>query len=90
MIIEFDPAKSEKNRQSRGLPFSMAHDFDWKTAQYAEDVRHEYSERRFIAVGWLFEHLHVLCFTPISGGVRIISFRRANKREIQRHEKASY
>jgi len=90
MNIEFDPIKSEKNRQERGLPFSMAHDFEWKTAGYTEDIRHEYPERRFVAVGWLLGRLCVLCFTPVPGGVRIISLRKANKREIKRHEKASY
>ena len=88
MKIEFDPAKSEKNRQERGLPFDMAHDFDWQTADYIEDIRREYPERRFVAVGFLADRLHVLCFTPILGGVRVISFRKANQREIKRHEAA--
>jgi len=88
MKIEYDLAKSEKNREKRGLPFEMAHDFDWQTAQYAEDTRHEYPERRFVAVGFLTDRLHVLCFTPITGGVRIISFRKANQREIKRYETA--
>jgi uncharacterized DUF497 family protein len=38
MEIEFDPAKSEKNRQERNLPFDLAADFDWSGASYAEDV----------------------------------------------------
>ena len=41
----------------------------------------------FIAVGSLDERLHVLCFTPIAGGVRVISFRKANEREAKRHGK---
>jgi len=88
MKIEFDPAKSEKNSKERGLPFDMAHDFDWQTAHYAEDTRREYPERRFVAVGFLADRLHVLCFTPIAGGVRIVSFRKANQREIKRYETA--
>jgi uncharacterized DUF497 family protein len=30
--------------------------------------------------------LHVICFTPIDGGVRIISFRKANRREVRYYE----
>lgn len=80
MKIEFDPEKSNKNDHERGLPFDLAADFDWETALYSEDMRHTYSEKRFIALGYLEERLHVLCFTPIQGGVRIISFRKANSR----------
>lgn len=67
--------------------FERAAEFDWETARYIEDTRHSYPERRFIAVGYLEDRLHVLCFTPIKGGVRIISFRKANLREVNRYEK---
>lgn len=77
MKIEFDPIKSNKNDYDRGLPFEEAANFDWETALYSEDNRHAYPERRFIAIGYLRERLHVLCFTPIKDGVRIISFRKA-------------
>lgn len=86
MKIEFDPEKSNKNSHERGLPFDLAADFDWETALYSEDIRHTYSERRFVALGYLEERLHVLCFTPIQGGVRVISFRKANSREVKRYE----
>jgi uncharacterized DUF497 family protein len=87
MIIDFDPEKSNKNNHDRGLPFDLAADFDWEAALYSEDIRHSYPERRFIAMGYLEDRLHVLCFTPIKGGVRIISFRKANLREVTRYEK---
>jgi len=35
-----------------------------------------------------FPVMHVLCFTPVPGEVRIISFRKANGREAKRHGKA--
>ena len=87
ILIEFDSAKSEKNARERKLPFEMAEEFDWETALYAEDQRRDYSERRFVAVGYLESRIHVLCFTPIPGGVRIISLRRANGREIKAYGK---
>ena len=87
MIIDFDPKKSETNKNTHRLPFDMVHNFDWETARYAEDDRKSCPERRFVALGFLEERLHVICFTPIEGGVRIISFRKANTREIRRYEK---
>lgn len=87
MKIEFDPEKSEKNRLQRELPFERAIEFDWENAIFFEDDRNLYPERRFIAVGYLDDRLHVLCFTPIAGGVRVISFRKANEREAKRHGK---
>jgi hypothetical protein len=86
VIIEFDLAKSERNARERGLPFDRADEFDWETAFYEEDVRRGYSERRFVALGYLGERLHMLCFTPVEDGVRIISFRKANRREVMRYE----
>ena len=87
MKIEFDRAKSEKNARERGLPFEAAAEFDWETALYAEDSRFPYPERRFVALGFIDARLHVVCFTPIDGGVRIISFRKANAHEVRRYEK---
>ena len=86
MKIAFDPAKSERNTKSRSLPFDRAVDFDWETAIYYEDERVDYPETRIIALGFLGVRLHVICFTPIVGGVRIISFRKANRREVRHYE----
>ena len=87
MKIDFDPEKSRKNIRERELPFERAAEFDWETALYAEDIRNAYPERRFVAIGYLGKRLHVICFTPIENGVRIISFRKANVREVKRYEK---
>lgn len=86
MNIEFDPAKSERNARERGLPFDLAAEFVWETAVTREDTRVAYPERRFVALGYLDDRLHVLCFTPIPGGVRVISLRRANRREERAYE----
>ena len=86
MKIVFDPAKSERNAKSRSLSFHRAVDFDWETAIYSEDERVDYPETRIIALGFLGVRLHVICFTPIDGGVRIISFRKANRREVRHYE----
>ena len=87
MKIEFDFKKSAKNDRERKLPFDLIGEFDWETAIYTEDIRNPYPERRFIAMGYLNLRVHVICFTPVAGGVRIISFRKANLREVNRYEK---
>lgn len=86
MKIEFDRAKSEKNEKERGLPFSLVEEFEWETAIFDEDTRKDYPERRVIAVGFISKRLYILCFTPIKGGVRVISFRKANRREVREYE----
>jgi uncharacterized protein len=88
MEIEFDPDKDAWNRRERGLPFERACDFDFATALYYLDERRHYGETRRIAVGYLDKRLHVLCFVETRTGIRVISFRKANDREVKRHGKS--
>ncbi len=85
MRLSYDPAKSQRNEQERGLPFELAADFDWSAALIVEDVRKDYPERRFQALGFIAEHLFMLVFTPRNDCVHVISLRRANHRERTRH-----
>lgn len=87
MEVAFDPAKNARNVRDRGLSFERAIDFDFATAGLAIDTRREYGEVRYVAVGYLDGRLHVLCFTETPFGIRVISFRKGNSREIQRYEK---
>lgn len=88
MDIEFDPAKSKRNIAERGLPFELAADFDFETALIWQDDRFAYPEDRWVAIGFLGERLHVLCFCETERGIRVISFRKANAREVRRYDKA--
>jgi uncharacterized protein len=88
MRLEFDPIKSERNARERGLPFERAADFEWEGAVVVADVRRDYGEPRLVATGMLGERLHVLCFRRIEGGVRVISLRKANRREVLEYEQA--
>jgi len=49
-----------------------------------EDVRNDYQEVRFQAIGFIGDRLHVLVFTPRGKVTRVISLRKANRRE-ERH-----
>ncbi len=89
MKVSYDPRKNARNVTERGLSFERAADLDWERAAIAEDDRKDYPERRFVALGYLDGRLHVLCFTPTAGGIRVISFRKANKREMRRYEEAT-
>lgn len=88
MRVTFDPAKNERNIQERGLSFEEASSFSFDTALYAIDQRKEYAEVRYVAVGLLGDRVHVPCFTEAAEGIRVISFRKANAREVKRYAQA--
>ena len=86
MAITCDPAKNQRNIRERGLSFDRAEDFDFTTAVFNTEFRN--GEQRRIAVGYLDKRLHLLCYTPNPDGIRVISFRKTNKREAKRYGKA--
>ena len=86
MEIEFDPEKNDRNVRERGISFEQARDFEWDGALVWRDTRRDYSEERFIALGLMGERLHSLVFTVRGDAVRIISLRKANRREELRYE----
>ncbi len=88
MIIEFDPVKSAKNNAERGLSFERVADFEFETALFAIDDRKNYGEIRWRALGNLDGRLHALVFVEKPDGIRVISLRKANQREVRRYEQA--
>ena len=86
MRIEFDPTKNHTNKAERGLSFERAGEFDFATVVIGQDNRNPYPEARYVALGFLDARLHALCFTPVTGGIRVISFRKANAREVRDYE----
>ncbi len=86
MPISFDPRKNERNIAGRGLSFELVEEFEWDSALVVEDVRRDYGERRFQALGMITGRLHALVFTPRAERVHVISLRKANRREIRLYE----
>jgi uncharacterized DUF497 family protein len=86
MDLSYDPAKDRRNVALRALSFELAREFDWDTALIVEDVRRHYGERRYQATGKIGTRLHVLVFTVRTDTIHVISLRKANEREIHRHE----
>lgn len=86
MQIEFDPVKNLRNIAERGLSFELAGEFDFDTAIIWMDARKVYPEVRVSALGLLADRVHALVFSETTKGIRVISFRKANKREVKRYE----
>ena len=82
MLFDWDPAKNETNLKKHGISFDEArHIFDGPILTRADD-RHEYSENRDISLGILsFDAVHVVVHTKRAGKIRLISARKANRRE---------
>ena len=83
--ITYDPVKQTTNLENRGLSFDLASEIDWSSAVIVEDTRRDYGERRFRVFGYVGARLYSLIFTPREDAVHVISFRKANEREIKRY-----
>jgi uncharacterized DUF497 family protein len=64
-------------------------EFEFETAHFRIDDRRNYGETRIRALGMLGGRLHALVFVETMKGIRVISFRRANAREVKRYEQAA-
>lgn len=85
MKISFDKAKNERNITLRGLSFDLAAELDWDGANIIEDTRKAYGEPRFIAYGYIDTRMYVIIYTPRAGSIRVISLRKANKKEVKKY-----
>ena len=81
---EWDENKRKENLIKHGVDFSAVYDFDWYTASVTLDHRND--ELRFVAYGFISERLHVIVYTERGSSTRIISLRKANRREVRRYE----
>jgi len=86
MKLTYDPEKDTCNLVLRGISFEEAVDFDFSNALIWEDDRSDYQETRFCALGNIGSRLHSLVFTYRHETIRVISLRKANKREVKRYE----
>jgi len=83
--FSYDPAKSERNITLRGLSFELVSEFEWETSLIAEDIRKDYAEKRYQALGLIGLNLHMLVFTLRAELIHVISLRRANQRERKKY-----
>ena len=81
-LYDWDSEKAEQNLAKHGVPFESVAGFDWRTAIEAEDRRYDYGETRMQALGKIGERYHVLVYAWRDDRIRVISLRKANRREI--------
>jgi uncharacterized DUF497 family protein len=86
--IEFDPAKDEANQAKHGVSLALAAELDWEAALVWFDARFEYEELRMIALAPKTEILYYVAFVDRGQARRIISLRRANRREVKHYVKS--
>ena len=84
--FEFDEAKNRSNRDKHGLGLDDFGGFD-STAVVVPDDRADYGESRFSAFGMIGGNAYTIVFTPRGDRLRLISFRRAHREELARHER---
>jgi len=87
-MYEWDEAKRLITLQKHGIDFADMAGFDWATAHILEDTRNQYAERRLIALGLIDSRLHFCVWTARGENIRIISLRKANKREEKAYDQA--
>jgi hypothetical protein len=79
MNIEFDPAKDAANPAKHGISLRRA-----DIVAFEEDRRFAYGETRYRAFGLLDRAPYCLVFTLRGPIMRVVSLRRAHRREFLR------
>ena len=85
MRIEFDPAKDALNRARHGVSLALARELDWDAALVWMDYRFDYDEVRMIALAPKTNTLYYVAFVERGNRRRIISLRRATRREVNHY-----
>ncbi len=88
MQYEWDNRKNAANKIKHGMEFREAEGFHWNNALETIDDREDYGEERRIALGLICGRVHVLIFTRRADNIRLISLRKANKRELEIYEQS--
>jgi len=86
-MYEWDEAKNRSNFAKHGLDFADAEVvFSGPCVTFADD-RFDYGENRLITLGLLAARVVVIAHAPRGDATRIISMRKANRREQEIHKK---
>ena len=83
--IEFDPTKDAVNVRKHGISLALAAQLDWDAALVWVDDRFEYDELRMIALAPETNRLYYVAFVDRGDVWRIISLRRALRREVKHY-----
>jgi uncharacterized DUF497 family protein len=83
--VEFDSGKNASNHEKHGVSLALAQALDWDTALVWGDERYEYGELRMIALAPETNVLYYVAFIDRGEVRRIISLRRATRREVKHY-----
>lgn len=81
MKFTWDEDKAKRNKAKHGVDFEDARRFEFDTANVFEDDSEDYGEERFVGFGFIGNKVHCIVYAMRQGDVRVISLRRATKRE---------
>lgn len=87
MEFEWDEGKRLTNLEKHGIDFADAAMIFSQPMITKPDLRQEYQEERWAALGVLQGLVVYLAYTMRGDSVRLISLRRANRKERQLYEK---
>ena len=87
MIFEWDDAKNRSNLAKHGLDFADAELVFSGPCVTFVDNRFDYGEERLVTLGLLAGRLITIAHTPRGKATRIISMRKANRREEKIYKK---
>jgi uncharacterized protein len=85
MWLTCDPRKDAENLQRHGVSLTFAAALDWDTALVWIDDRFDYAELRMIALAHESSTLYYIAFVDRGDERRIISLRRATRREVKHY-----
>ena len=88
MQFDFDPGKDATNLSKHGFSLAAAAELSWDAALVWIDSRADYGEVRLIALAPIGDILFFVAFVDREPARRIISLRRANRREVSHYVKA--
>jgi uncharacterized DUF497 family protein len=80
-VYEWNETKNRANISKHGLSFEDANIVFSGPCVTFEDTRHDYDEKRFITLGPLAGRVVVIAHTSRDENTRVISMRKANRRE---------
>lgn len=88
MVISYDAAKNEANRAKHGVALAEAERMEWDTAITWLDTREDYGEDRECGIGYIGMTLYFVAFVDCDQIRRIISLRKATRKEVNRYAEA--
>lgn len=88
LLFEWDEAKSARNRLDRGFGFDYAAQIFAGSVIEEQDRRRDYGESRTVATGEFAGDIFVVVYTSRGDRRRVISARRAKRRERDAYRKA--